>query len=57
MLEKLQKQIDKLETDKQNILIGVRQGSIRSVDGIIKAGKDLELIRVKIWAIDEAIRK
>jgi len=56
MLEKLNKQIEKLEVRKQKILTDIKESDVASVDGIIKAGKELELIRVKIWAIEEAIR-
>lgn len=56
MLEKLNKEIEKLEAKKRKILTDVKDGKIISVDGIIKAGQELELLRVKIWAIEEAIR-
>ena len=56
MLEKLNKQIEKLEVKKEKILTDIKESDVASVDGIIKAGKELELIRVKIWAIEEAIR-
>ena len=55
MLEKLNKKIEKLEERKQKILTDIKSSNVASVDGIISAGKELELIRVKIWAIKEAI--
>jgi len=57
MLEKLKAKIETLEVKKQKILTDVKDGKIISVDGIIKAGQELELIRVKIWAIEEAIHQ
>jgi hypoxanthine-guanine phosphoribosyltransferase len=55
MLEKFKAKIEELEVKKQKILTDVKDRKIISVDGIIKAGQDLELIRVKIWAIEEAL--
>ena len=55
MLEKLRKQIEKLDVRKHQILTEIKDSDTASVDGIIRAGKELELIRVKIWAIEEAI--
>ena len=55
MLEKLNKQIEKLEVKKQKILTDIKESNVASVDSIIKAGKELELIRLKIWTIEEAI--
>ena len=55
MLEKFKAKIEELEVKKQKILTDVKDGKIINVDGIIKAGQELELIRVKIWAIEEAI--
>ena len=55
MLDKLNKEIVKLEVKKRKILTDVKDGKIISVDGIIKAGQELELLRCKIWTIEEAI--
>ena len=55
MLEKLKLKLEQLEVKKQKILTDVKDGKIISVEGIIKTGQELELIRVKIWAIEEAI--
>lgn len=57
MLEKFKSKIEELEVKKLKILTDVKDGKIISVDGIIKAGQDLELLRVKIWAIEEAIHQ
>ena len=55
MLQKFKNRIEELEVKKQKILTDIKENNVASVDGIIKAGKELELIRVKIWAIEEAI--
>lgn len=55
MIEKAKQKIAELEAKKQKILADVKSGKVISVDGIINAGHELELIRVKIWAIEEAI--
>jgi hypothetical protein len=54
-MEKLFKRIEQLEVRKQNILTKLKNNEVVSVDGFIQAGKDLELLRVKIWALEEAI--
>lgn len=54
MLDKLKKKISELETKKLAIINDIKEGNI-TVEGIIRAGKELELIRDKIWAIEEAI--
>ena len=55
MLEKLKGRIEELEVRKQKILTELKEGKHISVEGVITVGKELELIRVKIWAIEEAI--
>lgn len=55
MIDKLKKEIEKLEVKKRKIVTDVKEGKIISIDGIINSGKELELLRVKIWAIEEAI--
>jgi len=56
MLEKFKAKIEELEVKKQKILTDLKEGKKHiTVDGIITAGKELELIRVKIWTIEEAI--
>ncbi len=58
MLDKLKSKIQELEVRKQKILTDLKESKTNiSVDGIIKAGQELELIRVKIWAIEEAIHQ
>ena len=57
MLDKLKLKIEALELKKQQILTDVKDGKIISVDGIIKAGQELEIIRLKIWTIEEAINQ
>lgn len=58
MLEKLKAKIQELEDKKQKILNDLKEGKTHiSVDSIIELGRELELIRVKIWAIEEAIYK
>tara|TARA_R110000744_G_scaffold365698_3_gene474582 strand:+ start:307 stop:477 length:171 start_codon:yes stop_codon:yes gene_type:complete len=54
-MEKAKLKIERLEVRKQNILTKFKEEQCYSVDGIIQAGKELELLRVKIWAIEEAI--
>jgi hypothetical protein len=54
-MEKAKKRIEQLEKRKQNILTKFKSQEFVSVDGIINAGKELELLRVKIWAIEEAV--
>jgi len=58
MLEKCKAKIEELEVKKQKILTDLKDGKQHiTVDGIISAGKELELIRVKIWTIQEMIHK
>ena len=57
MLEKLELKIKEFEERKKKIMDDIRTGNITGIDGIISAGKELELIRFKISTIEEAIRK
>lgn len=58
MLEKFKAKIEELEVKKQKILTDLKEGKTHiTLDGIIKAGQELELIKVKIWAIEEAIHQ
>lgn len=56
MLKKLKKRIEVLEDKKREIMADVKNGKIISYDGVIEAGKKLELLRVEIWAIESAIQ-
>lgn len=58
MLNKFKTKIEALEVKKTRILTDLKEGKTAiTVDGIIKAGQELELLRVKIWAIEEAINQ
>lgn len=57
-MEKVKLKLQELEAKKQQILTDLKEGKTHiSVDSIIKIGQELELIRVKIWTIEEIIKK
>lgn len=57
-MEKVKFKLQELEAKKQQILTDLKEGKTHiSVDSIIKIGQELELIRVKIWTIEEIIKK
>jgi len=55
MLEKFKKRIKALKKEKEIIQIEFKKGNIFSADDIIAKAKKIELIREKIWTLEEAI--
>jgi hypothetical protein len=53
LLEKLKSKIEALELRKQNILTGLKVNM--TYDKVVSAGKEIESIKLKIWAIEEAM--
>jgi hypothetical protein len=53
LLEKLKSKIEALELRKQNILTGLKVSM--TYDKVVSAGKEIESIKLKIWAIEEAM--
>lgn len=56
MIEKLNAKIEELQEQKQKILNDLKEGKTPiSTNNIIKIGQELEVIRCKIWTIEETI--
>lgn len=53
LLKKLKSKIEALELRKQNILTGLKVSM--TYDNVVSAGKEIESIKLKIWAIEEAM--
>lgn len=54
-LEKLQSKNESLQSKQMEILNSLKNRDAISYDEVIKKGQELELLREKIWAIEETI--